>query len=76
MTSDDVVPCSLPVATEPASVYREYTPPAALKEFLICTWTLEIVVWRCTASRRGADDTTGSRYDGRRRKAGRLAIST
>ena len=43
MTSDDVGPCSLPVATEPASVYREYTPPAALKEFLICTWTLEIL---------------------------------
>ena len=41
MTSDDTVPCSLPVATEPASVYREYTPPPALKEFLICTWTLE-----------------------------------
>ena len=41
VTSDDTVPCSLPVATEPASVYREYTPPPALKEFLICTWTLE-----------------------------------
>ena len=41
VTSDDTVPCSLPVATEPASVYRGYTPPPALKEFLICTWTLE-----------------------------------
>ena len=96
VTSDDTVPCSLPVATEPASVYREYTPPPALKEFLICTWTLETlarqsaasaaraarrmfghrVVWQCTASRRWADDTTGSRHDGRRRKAGRLAIPT
>ena len=41
MTSDDTVPCSLPVATEPASVYRGLTPHSALEEFLICTWTLE-----------------------------------
>ena len=41
MTSNDTVPCSLPLATEPASIYREYAPPPALQEFLICTWTLE-----------------------------------
>jgi len=41
VTSNDTVPCSLPLATEPASAYREYAPPPALQEFLICTWTLE-----------------------------------
>ena len=41
MSSEDTAPCSLPVATEPASVYREHAPPPALAEFLICAWTLE-----------------------------------
>jgi AraC-like DNA-binding protein len=38
------LPCSFQVEAEagPAVVYREYAPPADLKAFIVCTWTLEI----------------------------------
>jgi AraC-like DNA-binding protein len=36
------LPCSFQVDAEPAVVYREYAPPADLKGFIVCTWTLEI----------------------------------
>ncbi len=41
-TPADGSPCSLHLDAVPESVYREYTPEAALKPYLVCAWSLEI----------------------------------
>jgi AraC-like DNA-binding protein len=36
------LPCSLQVEAGPPVVYREYAPPADLKAYVVCTWTLDV----------------------------------
>jgi AraC-like DNA-binding protein len=38
----DARPCSLQVAAGPPVDYREFAPPADLKAYVICTWTLDV----------------------------------
>jgi AraC-like DNA-binding protein len=35
-------PCSLQMDAGPPVVYREYAPPAGLKPYVVCTWTLDV----------------------------------
>jgi AraC-like DNA-binding protein len=36
------LPCSLQVEAGPPVVYREYAPPADLKAYVVCTWSLDV----------------------------------
>jgi AraC-like DNA-binding protein len=42
-TTGTHVPCALHLESVPSAAYREYLPPAHLKPYLVCGWTLEIL---------------------------------